>query len=212
MRKTPILLSACLVLLAAPIFGAHADEGGHRATFSKRLFATQSRDHKTFACFVRRYDASHLAHHPRQKVSAMKLLVLVDNLPEPTGFSYAFRLGVKFRNQPGDFVTSGDCGRPSADVVGESLHIHCSVDCDGGGVTVSLADGDKSVLVKPNETRVYPADRPGQANADDDPDHDGRVTLEGGADDRVFRLDRTDIETCKSLAAGDDELAALQAK
>jgi hypothetical protein len=37
---------------------------------------------KTCACFVRRYDASHLAQYPKQKVSAMKLLVTSENAPE----------------------------------------------------------------------------------------------------------------------------------
>ena len=31
----------------------------------------------TYACFVRRYDADHLARHPYQKVTSMKLLVHV---------------------------------------------------------------------------------------------------------------------------------------
>lgn len=30
---------------------------------------------KAYACFVRRYDAEHLARHPKQKVAAMKLLI-----------------------------------------------------------------------------------------------------------------------------------------
>ncbi len=208
MRKTPILLSACLALLAAPIFAAHAEEGGDRAAFTKRLFAAQSIDHKTYACFARRYDASHLARHPRQKVSAMKLLVVVDKLPESAELNYGFRLGVKLRKQPGELETSGDCGHPAAEVAGESLNIHCSVDCDGGGVTVALADDDKSVIVKLDEIRVYPPDQPA---TDDDPDHDNSLMLDGGADDRVFRLDRADIEACKSLAVDGDELA-LQAE
>jgi hypothetical protein len=161
---------------------------------------------------VRRYDPNHLAHHPRQKVSAMKLLVVVDKLPESAELNYGFRLGVKLRRQRGEFETSGDCGHPAADVAGETPNIHCSVDCDGGGVSVALADGDKSVMVKLNEIRLFAPDQPGQAATDDDPDHDNSVMLESGADDRVFRLDRTDVEACKSIAAGDDELAALQAK
>ncbi len=212
MRKTPIWLAACLALLAAPIVGAHAEEGGDRDAFTKRLFAAQAVDHKIFACFVRRYDAHHLAHHPRQKVGAMKLLVVVDKVSETTELNYGFRLGVELRKQPGELETSGDCGHPAAEVAGESLRIHCSVDCDGGGVTVALANGDKSVMVKLNEIRVFPPAKPGQPATDDDPDHDNSLTLEGGADDRVFRLDRTDVEACKSIADDDDKLAALQAK
>jgi hypothetical protein len=37
----------------------------HARTFGGSL------SQKTYACFVRRYDASHLAQHPKQKISAM---------------------------------------------------------------------------------------------------------------------------------------------
>jgi len=33
---------------------------------------------KSYACFVRTYDAAHLASHPQQKVSAMALLITVE--------------------------------------------------------------------------------------------------------------------------------------
>jgi hypothetical protein len=36
---------------------------------------------KSYACFVRRYDANHLAQHPKQKVSAMKPLATAENAP-----------------------------------------------------------------------------------------------------------------------------------
>jgi hypothetical protein len=38
------------------------------------MFAKPPGD-KAYACFVRRYDADHLARHPRQKVGTMKPLV-----------------------------------------------------------------------------------------------------------------------------------------
>ena len=47
---------------------------GHMATGAMAVIAGPL-GQKTYACFVRRYDASHLAQHPKQKVSAMKLLV-----------------------------------------------------------------------------------------------------------------------------------------
>src|SRR3974390_968535 len=140
MRKLPILLSACVAVLASATIGARAEDAGE--AFAKRLFAAQSVDHKTFACFVRRYDAKHLAQHPRQKVTAMKLLVTVERLPDDEELHYGFRLGLKLRKQPGDLATSGDCGHPSAEVADGALRIHCSVDCDGGGIEAALADGD----------------------------------------------------------------------
>jgi hypothetical protein len=210
MRKLPILLSACLAVLAAWTAGARAEDAANPEDFAKRLFAGKSVEHKTFACFVRRYDANHLAQHPRQKVSAMKLLVTVERLPDDAQLHFGFRLGVKLRKPAGNFETSGDCGHPAAEVAGASLHIHCSVDCDGGGIEASLVDGDKSVMVKLDEIRLDPAGQTGGAN--DDPDHDGHVMLEAGADDHVFRLDRADLANCKSLAAPDEQLAANEGK
>lgn len=210
MPKVQTLLSAGFALLACATVGARAQDASE--DFAKRLVATKLVDHKAFACFVRRDDVNHLARHPQRKVSAMKLLVSVERLPEDAQLHYAFRLGVKLREQPGNFETSGDCGHPAAEVAGGSLRIHCAVDCDGGGIEASLADGDKSVLVKLDEIRLDPAEPTNQASIDDDPDHDGHVMLRAGADDRVFRLDRTDVADCKSLASADDELAALADK
>ena len=39
-----------------------------------------------------------------------------------------------------------------------------------------------------------------------------QFALNGGADDKVFRLERVDNELCKSLIKDGDEVAALQAK
>jgi hypothetical protein len=215
MRKLPILLSACFALLASATAGARAQDAGER--FAKRLFAATSVDHKTFACFVRRYDANHLAQHPRQKLGAMKLLVTVERLPDDEELHYGFRLGVRLRKQASALETSGECGHPAAEVAGQSLRIHCAVDCDGGSIEAALTDGDKSVLVKLDEIRLFPAVDPAKAGndaaaQDADPDHDGHVMFEAGADDHVFRLDRADITECRSLAVDAEELAALQRK
>ncbi|ANV99903.1 hypothetical protein LMTR13_06665 [Bradyrhizobium icense] len=58
---------------------------------------------KTYACFVRRYDANHLAQHPKQKVSTMKLLVTAEDAPEDKTVNYSFRLGFKYRHRAGNF-------------------------------------------------------------------------------------------------------------
>jgi hypothetical protein len=51
-----------------------ADVDKAKATaFDARMFG-RPLSQKTYACFVRRYDANHLAQHPKQKVRAMKLL------------------------------------------------------------------------------------------------------------------------------------------
>ena len=73
---------------------------------------------KTYACFVRRYDASHLAQHPKQKVSAMKLLVTAEDAPEDKTVNYSFRLGFKYRHRAGNFDSSGYCNHIVAENAG----------------------------------------------------------------------------------------------
>ena len=48
--------------------------------------------------------------------------------------------------------------------------------------------------------------------ADNPQDESAQFELKGGADDRVFRLERVDSEMCKSLIKDGDEVAALQPK
>jgi hypothetical protein len=79
--------AACIAAAFACVAGAHAchaQEGVDKAratAFDAQMFGGPL-NHKTYACFVRRYDASHLAQHPKQKVGAMKLLVTAEDAPE----------------------------------------------------------------------------------------------------------------------------------
>ena len=89
---------ACIAAAIASVVGAnacHAQEGVDKAkatAFDARMLGGPL-GQKTYACFVRRYDASHLAQHPKQKVSAMKLLVTAEDAPEDKTVNYSFRLG-----------------------------------------------------------------------------------------------------------------------
>jgi len=47
-----------------------------------------------YACFLRRYDANHLAQHPKQKIAAIKLLVAAEAPNEENTINCSFRLGV----------------------------------------------------------------------------------------------------------------------
>jgi hypothetical protein len=172
--------------------------------FAKRLFAaTPNPKKKSYACFVRRYDAAHLAQHPKQKVSAMKLLVTAETVPEDATLNYSFRLGLQFRNRPGNFDTSGDCGHVSAfDMSADKMHLGCGVDCDGGGISVELSNGDKSTLIRLDEVAIW----------NDSKKDDERTSLSAGADDKVFRLDRASLEDCRNLVTDRKELAAMRHK
>jgi hypothetical protein len=180
--------------------------------FSKRMFAGSAPQPKGYACFVRRYDAAHMAQHPKQKVTVMKLLITAEMVPDDKVLGYSFRLGVNFRDRPGDFDSSGDCGHaavtkvsdPAQTVIPAGTDIVCAVDCDGGGVTVSLASNDASVIVKPlDRIRIWKGK---------DPDESAATALNAGADDKVFRLDRTKLDECTPLVADRKELAAMRHK
>jgi hypothetical protein len=188
------------------------DDDGPDIAFAKRMFAGSAPKPKGYACFIRRYDATHMAQHPKQKVTVMKLLITAEMVPDDKVLEYSFRLGVNFRDRPGDFDSSGDCGHAAVTkvpdnaetVIPAGVDIVCGVDCDGGGVTVSLANNDASLIVKPlDRIRIWKGK---------DPDESAATALDAGTDDKVFRLDRTKLDECTSLVADRKELAAMRQK
>jgi hypothetical protein len=197
-----LALIAMIATLTTGGLPSRAEDGNRHDDFAKRLFAGNTgKQDKSYACFVRRYDAAHLARHPLQKVSMMKLLVTAEKVPEDEMLNYSFRLGVAFRHRPGDFDSSGDCGHPKAPgIADDKAQLGCSVDCDGGGITVELSGDDKSTLVRLDSIRIW---------RNNQPDEEG-LSLSGGADDRVFRLDRAKLDACRWLVTDRKELAAMR--
>ena len=171
--------------------------------FDLRMFKTPIGKDKAYACFVRRYDADHLARHPQQKVSGMRLLVTAENPPEDGSSAYSFRLGVKYRTRKGDFDSSGFCSHVMAEQKGDEVRLGCGVDCDGGGIEAGLSRDDKSAIVRLERVRIWQNNKPDEEAGDD---------LVAGQDDRIFRLDRADIAECKSLITDRKELAAIRHK
>ncbi|MBB4371272.1 hypothetical protein GGD63_004070 [Bradyrhizobium sp. cir1] len=197
-------------ILAAFAGAAHAQDDVHirEATkaeaeaFSERVFAGPP-GRKLYACFVRRYDADHLARHPKQKVASMKLLMSAEYDNEVKDLRYSFRLGFKYRHRSGDFDSSGSCSHAVFEDSGNEVRFGCGVDCEGGGIGVALSKDDKSAIVRLERVRVWQNNKP---------DDDAEQSLVGGADDRVFRLDRVDNGECASLVTDRKELAALRHK
>jgi hypothetical protein len=215
-----ISLFAAAAALSAALLSrpALADDRALDLDFAKRVFAGAVPKPKAYACFVRHYDAEHLAQHPLQKVSVMKLLISTEKDPDFPAFQYSFRLGVNFRDLAGDFDSSGNCGHaptiidpdnpdiPPEDRVTRptGIDFECDVDCDGGGVTLNLANNDNAVIVKlPDRIRIWKGK---------DPDEAAVRALMAGADDKIFRLDRAATEECKSLVTDRKELAAMRHK
>jgi hypothetical protein len=171
------------------------------AAFDTRVF-TGPVGVKSYACFVRQYDADHLAQHPKQKVSAMKLLVAAEKPPgEP--INYSFRLGIKYRHRSGNFDSSGYCNHTTAEASAGEIRFGCGVDCEGGGIEVALSKDDTSAIVRLERITVWNRDKP---------DPEAGDALLAGADDRIFRVDRAEASECAELVTDRKELAALRHK
>jgi hypothetical protein len=166
--------------------------------FDKRGFAGPLGD-KASACFVRRYDATHLRQHPKQKVGAMKLLVTAEKTPgEPT--SYAYHIGVQFRNKPGNFDGGSSCGHLLSADGHDEITFTCDADCGGGGLEIAMPKDNKSAIVRLEAIAVWDRKHP-----------DGEtISLQGGTDDKVFRVDRVDNKECAELLTKRDEVAELK--
>lgn len=198
------------LVLAAFVGAARAEEAddireaskAEAETFNARMYAGPPGG-KAYACFVRRYDAAHLARHPKQKVASMKLLVSVELDKEDKELNNSFRLGFRYRHRSGDFDSSGSCNHAVFAKEGNDVRLGCGVDCEGGGIGVALSKDDKSAIVRLARVRVWQNNKP---------DDDAEQSLVSGADDGIFRLDRTDTSECTSLVTDRKELAALRHK
>src|SRR5262249_290951 len=189
MSTSRIIVSACLVLLVAAPLGARAEEGNSE-DFAKRMLAVKSVDQKPYACFVRSYDKAHMAHHPKQTVTDMKLLVSAERVEEDPQLYYSFRMSLKFRNRKGEFAADSSCGHAEmSETKGEGMQLTCGAECGGGGLTIALGASDKALIVKVDSIGITRGDKPGD---------DSGLALSGG-DDRVFRLDRVSNDDCAAL-------------
>jgi hypothetical protein len=191
-------------LAAASPLPAHAQDDSidpaKAKAFDTRVFAGPI-GNKAFACFVRRYDASHLAQHPKQKVRAVKLLVTAENrADEPT--SYAYKVGLQFRNRPGKFDGGSSCGHMIDEDGNNDIRFTCDAACGGSGLEIAMSQDNKSAIAHLDMIAIWDRKHP---------DRDAE-TLDGGTDDKVFRLDRVDNGECTELLTDHKELASLQRK
>jgi hypothetical protein len=131
-------------------------------------------------CFVRNYDRAHLASHPHQRVTNVRLLIK----PAPRGqpHAYEFSLQMKVRGNNQTLSTEGQCDKRGAG-------LECMVECDGGGVNVSPRPGH--VMMSLERIRMATC-----GNAEDE----NAIEIEGGKDDRVFRIDRVNEAACRKPA------------
>jgi hypothetical protein len=81
------------------------------------------------------------------------------------------------------------------------VRLSCNVDCDGGDINVGLAKDSKATLIRLERIRIWRNNKP---------DEDASDELVAGADDKIFRLDRADLEECRSLVTDRKELAEMR--
>jgi hypothetical protein len=78
-------------------------------------------------CFTRTYDRAHLAQHPDQVVSAVKLRIY--RPPPGNADKYWFLVQFALRGKEETLRTNGICNEKASG-------LRCLVECDGGGVDV----------------------------------------------------------------------------
>jgi hypothetical protein len=191
-----------LTIALAVILYSGAAASVSEAGTSIAIFGADPGTGRAFACYTRVYDAAHLKAHPKQNVTDM--LLLVSSLLDPeNGRQYTADIGVKFRSTPARRFQADSCCSISDD--GKSA-LNCPIDCDGGQIDVRLRDA-KSLLVSiPDGAQTWDPDSP-----DAEPDEAANNGAHFGADDKLFRLDRSTLSDCLSLSLDDDTKAALTA-
>ncbi len=202
---TILLLAASIGAVSSVQAESRDQEGIDKAAadaFDSRMFGAAPTK-KSYACFVRKYDSAHLAQHPKQKVSTMKLLMTAEIPSDASTVNYSFRLGVKYRNRSTNLESFGDCGHVVAEDTGQEIRFGCGVDCDGGGLGVALAKDDKSAVVGFARVRIWKRNTAPEETAEN---------LVAGDDDAKFRLDRTELRECTDLVTDRKELAELKRK
>ena len=184
MHKT---LFAFATLLAG-VGAASADE----TSFMKSIFADPAPTAKSRACFVRHYDAQHMAQHPRQEVTDMMMLVGREKFADDSDVHWQFQISTHFTNRKGRFESGGDCSVATTDYNGKPIpeSLRCGVDCDGGDVVIRNEADRKSITGRVDRLRVW---RAGTA-----PEEGAQDAFAGG-DDKLFRLDRADASECSPL-------------
>ena len=142
-------------------------------------------------CFHRAYDPAHMSQHPRQTVKALALCVTVKHWAEDGAgrYEYNFRLRVRQKGEPKVLEARGECGYNSqTDPLPRdpARHLGCWLECDGGGISVKRDNANGDLIINLERIRMSR----GCSEGDE-------VELRGGADDRVFRLNKVPRDKAK---------------
>ncbi len=160
------------------------------------LFGENPGTGKAMACFSRVYDKAHLASHGQQNVTRMLAFVSKD---EGQDQYFGVNLQVGFRHLDQPFDVAGSC---SLDASG-SKTLSCGIDCDGGQLDVRVRDNQSILIDIPESVRIY------DASAAEDTDEELPKHARFGSDDKVFRLDRTDLKDCVGIIYDEETKAQI---
>lgn len=151
--------------------------------------------HEAENCYRRLYSHTHLARHPNQLVTSMRLALrkLSPKVRHAAGDEFEFGMSVivSLRGNSQELNADTFCrwvtlGRPNI-----RRALRCPLECDGGGLVIEP---------RKNDIYVHLQDPPGfgyiALSAECDA-VDESVYLSSGLDDKVFRLERANAEECR---------------
>ena len=177
MSIRPVVMLA--VLIAAP---SAASAGA--ASDIVKIFGRDPGMSAAHACFIRHYTKAHLASHPKQNVTDMVVYV---GKGDSTDQYYSVNMQVNFRQLKKPFQVSGSC---SAGDDGKKA-LSCGIDCDGGHIDVRVKNETSLLVEIPEYARIFD---PSDLQTDERADVPDKARF--GADDKIFRVDRTDLKDC----------------
>lgn len=126
------------------------------------------------SCWMRAYDARHLAAHPNQQVTAMDLAVTYTAETDINPAQFVFWLDVDMRD--------GSHGQASGPCMADGDQMWCGVECDGGGIYVANRSGGKVLVDLERRGSISMTSSCGEENFEDG------FALQSGLDDRQFLL------------------------
>lgn len=182
-------IAACLMLF---VYGAAGAASAQESDVVK-MFGRDPGTGDAHACFVRHYTKAHLKSHPDQNVTDMIAYVGKQTGPDPY---YMINLQVNFRQLPKPFQVSGNCSQSTDGM----QTLGCGVECDGGSLSVRVKNQSAILVEIPDSVRLFD---PSSNNEFEDLPKGARF----GSDDKLFRLDRTDLQDCLSIIY-DEEIKA----
>jgi len=183
-----------MIAVAGLALAAQAHAAGPNNEFLAGLLGRLYMRGQGFACFSRQYDDAHLAAHPSQRVTFAKALIdasfRTSSLPTATSsYPYQVALAFRFRDRTETLTGVAECGdgtprdslRDGAQCAGPGSASHLAL-VGRRTLVISIPDGADLWMPGPVDQRHDVAKNP------------------FGPDDKVFRLERTDLKSCEDLA------------